>query len=84
MNQTEIIQSTATASFTRVQSVAYQFEDVNQKFYSTCNRNLHHVFSAAKEVNESYTFKEMARQDYCDEFVVAMKKEIDNHTTNNH
>ena len=84
MNPTEIIQSASTGAFTRVKSVAYQFGYVNQNFDSTCNGILYHIFSAAKEAKESYTFKEMARQDYCDEFVVAMKKEIDNHTTKNH
>ena len=48
MNPTETIQLTATAAFIRVQSVAYQFEDVNQDFYSTCNGILHDEFSAAK------------------------------------
>ena len=84
MNPTETIQSTSTAAFTRVQSVSYQLEDVNQNIDSTFNGIIYHVFSASKEANESYTFKEMAHQDYCDEFVVAMKKEIDNHTTKNH
>ena len=66
------------------QSVAYQFEDVNQNFHSTCNGILHHVFSAAKEANESYTFNKMAHQDDCDEFLVAMKKDIEDHMKRNH
>ena len=64
-----------------MQSVAYQFEDINQNFDSTCNGILRHVFSAAKEAKESYTFKEMARQDYCDEFVFATRREIHYHKT---
>ena len=84
MNPTETIQSTSTAAFTRVQSVSYQLEDVNQNIDSTFNGIIYHVFSASKEVNESYTFKEMARQYDCDKFVVAMRKYIDDHTTRNH
>ena len=74
MNPTETIQSTEMEAFTRVQYVAYQFEDVNQNFDSTCNRILHNVFSAAKEANESYTFKEMACKDDCDEFCSCNEK----------
>ena len=83
MNPTETIQSTATAAFTRVQPVAYQLEYFNQNFDSTCNKILHHVFLAAKEANESYTFKEMACKDDCDEFVVVMRKESEDHMTRN-
>ena len=53
-------------------------------FDNTCNDILHHVYSAAKESNESYTFKEMLRQDDRDQFVEAMQKEIDDHTKRKH
>ena len=48
-----------TAAFTAAQSAAYQFKQANENFDSTCNGILYHVYSAAKEANESYTFKEM-------------------------
>jgi len=44
---------------TTAQSDAYQFEQVNEHFDGTCNDIMHHVYTAAKEANESYTFKEM-------------------------
>ena len=52
----------------------------NEKFDTTCNDMLHHVFSVAKEANESYTFKEMLQQDDRNQFVEAMTKEIEDHT----
>ena len=45
---------------------------------------LHHVFSVAKEANESYTFKEMLQQDDRNQFVEAMTKEIGDHTKRKH
>ena len=76
INPIDTYQSTKTAAFTRVRSVAHQFEEANENFDSTCNGILHPVFSAAKEANESYTFKEMAAQDDSDMFILAMEKEI--------
>ena len=84
INPIDTYQSTKTAAFTRVRSVAHQFEEANENFDSTCNGILHHVFSAAKEANESYTFKEMAAQDDSDMFVLAMEREIKDHTARNH
>ena len=72
------------AAFTTAQSAVYQFEQVNENFDSTCNDILHHVYSAAKEANESYTFKEMLSQDDRDQFVEAMQKEINDHTSREH
>ena len=45
---------------------------------------LHHVFSVAKEANESYTFKEMLQQDDRNQFVEAMTKEIGDHKKRKH
>ena len=73
-----------TAVFTAAQSAAYQFEQANENFDSTCNGILHHVYSAAKEANESYTFKEMMNQEDRGSFVEAMQKEIDDHTKREH
>ena len=84
MSPNETIRTTAMAALTSVQSAAHQFEEVNGNFDDTCSGILHHVLSVSKEANESYTFKEMSRQDDCDEFVIAMKKEIDDHTRRNH
>ena len=45
---------------------------------------LYHVFSVAKEANESYTFKEMLHQDDWNQFLEAMTKEIGDHTKRKH
>ena len=45
---------------------------------------LYHVFSVGKESNESYKLKEMLQQDYRDQFVEAMTKEIGYHTKRKH
>ena len=45
---------------------------------------LHHVFSVAKEANESYIFKEMLQQDDRNQFVEAMTKEIGDHKKRKH
>ena len=45
---------------------------------------LYHVFSVAKEANESYTFKEMLQQDDRNQFLEATKKEIGDHTKCKH
>ena len=71
-------------ALTTTQSAAYQFEQVNENFDGTCNGILHHVYTAAKEANESYTFKEMLKQDDRSKFVDAMEKEISDHTSRNH
>ena len=73
-----------TAAFTAAQSTAYQFEQANENFDSTCNNILHHVYYAAKEANESYTFKEMLNQEDRESFVEAIQKEIDDHTKREH
>ena len=78
------LQSSSTAAFTTVQAIAHQFDEANANFDTTCNDTLHHVFSVAKEANKSYTFNEMLRQDDRDQFVEAMKKEIDDHTQRKH
>lgn len=71
-------------ALTTAQSAAYHFEQVNENFDGTCNDILHHVYTAAKENNESYTFKEMLKQDDRMEFVEAMEKEISDHTSRKH
>ena len=55
--------STMKSELTIAQSEAHKFQEVKENFDTTCNDMLHHVFSVAKEANESYTFKEMLQQD---------------------
>ncbi len=83
-NPVDNIKIGAISAFTTAQSVAYQFEQANENFDSTCNDALHHVYSTAKTANESYTFKEMLAQDDREQFVTAMQKEIDDHEKRNH
>ena len=75
---------TMKSALTTAQSAAHQFQAVNENFDTTCNDMLHHVFSVAKEANESYTFKEMLQQDDRNQFVEAMTKEIGDHTKRKH
>jgi len=63
MNAASVIKSGSASAFTTAQPIAYQFEEANKKFDSTCNDILYHVHMVGKEANESYTFKEMLRQD---------------------
>ena len=51
--------STMKSALTTAQSGAHQLQSVNENIDNTCNDMLYHVFSVAKEANESYTFKEM-------------------------
>ena len=76
--------STMKSSLTTAQSAAHQLQAVNKNFDTTCNDMLHHVFSFAKEANESYTLKEMIQQDDQNQFVEAMTKEIVDHTKSKH
>ena len=72
------------AALTTAQSAAHQFQAVNENFDNTCNDMLYHVSSVYKDANESYTFKEMLHQDYQNQFVEAMTKEIGDHTKRKH
>ena len=72
------------SALTTAQSVAYQFQAVNNNFDNTCNYILYHVFSVGKESNESYTFKEILQQDDHNQFLEAMTKEIGDHTKRKH
>ena len=75
---------TMRSALTTAQSAAHQFQSVNENFDTTCNDMLHHVFSVAKEANESYTFKEMLHRDDRNQFVEAMTKDIGDHTKRKH
>ena len=76
--------STIKSALTTAQSAAHKFQAVNENFDNTCNDMLYHVFSVSKEANESYTLKEMLQQDYRNQFVEAMTKEIGDHTKRKH
>ena len=66
--------STMKSALTTAQSVAYQFQALNENFDNTCNYMLYHLFSVGKEANESYTFKEMLQKDDRNQFIEAMTK----------
>ena len=72
------------SALTTAQSAAHKFQAVNGNFDTTCNDMLHHVFSVAKEANESYTFKEMLQQDDRNQLFEAMIKDIGDHTKRKH
>ena len=76
--------STMKSALTTAQSAAHQFQAVNNNVDTLCNDMLHHVFSVAKEANESYTFKEMIQQDDHNQFVEAMTKDIGDHMNRKH
>ena len=76
--------STMKSVLTTAQSAAHQFQEVNKNFDTTFNDMLPHVFSVAKESNESYTFKEMLQKDDRNQFFESMTKEIGDHTKRKH
>ena len=76
--------STIKSALETAKSAAHQFQAVNENFDITCNDMLYHVFSVAKEANESYTFKKMLQQDDRNQFVEEMTKEIGDHTKRKH
>ena len=53
-----------SAAYTTAESIIHQFEQVNENFDITYNDALCHVFTVGKEANDSFTFKEMIKQDY--------------------
>ena len=57
---------------------------VEKNFDDTLNYIAHHVFAAGKENNETYTFREMLKQDDRDDFIEAMQVEVDAHQTREH
>ena len=60
------------------------FHAANQSFDGTLNGIHHMALLAGKENNESYTFKEMIKQEDAADFIQAMIKEADDHETRNH
>jgi hypothetical protein len=57
---------------------------VETNFDGSLNYLAHHVFAAGKENNETYTFREMLKQEDRDNFIEAMQVEIDAHQTREH
>ena len=72
------------SALTTAQSVENQFQALNENFDNKCNDMIYHVFSVAKEANESYTFKEMLQQDDRNQFIEEMTKDIGDHTKRKH
>jgi hypothetical protein len=57
---------------------------VESNFDGSINYLAYHVFAAGKENNETYTFREMLKQDDRDDFIEAMQVEVDAHQTREH
>ena len=70
-----------TSGLRQLNNAANQFET---NFGSTINSFAHHVFAAGKENNESYTFREMLKQDDREDFLTAMEVEIFAHEERDH
>ena len=60
------------------------FNQVDINFDGTFNAIVSHAYAAGKENNETYTFREMCKQEDRIDFVDAMQKEIDDHTRRKH
>ena len=58
-----------------------RFHDANRCFGGSLNCHHPMALLAGKENNESYTFKEMLKQDDSSDFVQAMLKEVGDHET---
>ena len=61
-----------------------QYHIVNECFDGTLNSLHYMALAAGKENNETYTFKEMLKQEDAADFISAMKKEVDDHETRGH
>ena len=57
---------------------------MESNFDGSINYLAYHVFAAGKENNETYTFREMLKQDDRDDFIEAMQVEVDAHQTREH
>ena len=64
--------------------VLKHLEDVNTLFYNLINVFRAMLFAANQEQNETYTFKDMLRQDYCRQFIDAMIVEVNAHEDREH
>ena len=62
----------------------YYMERASTFFDSSINSVHEMVFSAIKEQNECYTFKEMLQQEDKADFIDAMIKEVQDHETRDH
>ena len=60
------------------------FENANTLFDQTVNNWQPMSFAADQEQNENYAFENMLKQDDVKDFVLAMKKEIKEHTERGH
>jgi hypothetical protein len=78
------IYSTIDLATTGIESLNQATNSIEANFDGTLNSFAHHVFAAGKENNETYTFREMLKQDDRDDFVEAMQVEVDAHQTREH
>jgi hypothetical protein len=67
-----------------VGAVNEMFNQVDRNFDGTFNAMVSHAYAAGKENNETYTFREICKQEDRLEFVNAIQKEIDDHTLCEH
>ena len=61
-----------------------QYHAANQCFDGTLNCLHHMALAAGKQNNETYTFKDMLKQEDAPRFISAMLKEVDNHEKRGH
>eukprot|EP00984_Skeletonema_dohrnii_P006298 scaffold2255_cov139-Skeletonema_dohrnii-CCMP3373.AAC.1 len=67
-----------------VNSVIHQCNVINANFDGSLNQIHHMVLAASKSNNETYTFREMLKQDDSHEFIKAMEKEVEDHESRGH
>jgi len=67
-----------------VNRVVHKCNVIHSNFDGTANEIHHMVLAAGKSNNETYTFREMLKQDDAAEFIKAMKKEAEDHERGNH
>ena len=76
-----------TVAFTQAQATAnaavYQCNIINANFDGSLNA-IHHMALAVGRNNESYTFKEMMKEDDASDFIKAMEKEVRDHESRGH
>ena len=77
-----------TVAFSQAQAAVnlavHQCNVINTNFDGSLNVLHHMVMAASKANNESYTFREMLKQDDASEFIKAMEKESYDHASRGH
>jgi hypothetical protein len=80
----DFVYGTTNTIVDSIESTNELFNTIDKNFDGTFNAFISHAFAAGKEANETYTFRDMLKQEDRLQFVDAMGKEIEDHTRRDH